>query len=34
MVCVSEEGLRKGFSAYGSIVEIRVFADKGYAFIK
>jgi len=31
---VSEELIHKSFSAYGCIQEIRVFKEKGYAFIR
>lgn len=31
---LSEELMQKTFSIYGSIQEIRVFKDKGYAFVR
>ena len=31
---LTEDLIRKTFSSYGTIQEIRVFKDKGYAFIR
>ena len=31
---IAEDLIRKTFSSFGSIQEIRVFKDKGYAFIR
>ena len=31
---ISEDLMKKVFNSYGSIQEIRVFKDKGYAFIR
>ena len=33
-LCVAEELMHKTFSQFGPIQEVRVFKDKGYAFIR
>ena len=33
-LCVPEELMHKTFSQFGPIQEVRVFKDKGYAFIR
>lgn len=34
LTALSEEVLQKTFAPYGAIQEIRVFKDKGYAFVR
>ena len=33
-LCTSEELIRQKFVSHGIITDIRIFADKGYAFVK
>lgn len=32
--CVTEQLMRQTFSPFGQIMEIRVFPDKGYSFVR